>query len=122
MSQIRLMVIVAALAVSSSCFCLAQGLCDAAFANATDRVENAPFSALRRVVSVTRHPDGTSSRREATESEARDGKGRTYYKAEDHYWTTLVGNERVEKSEILVRIFDPVASTDTTWSSAQRQV
>jgi hypothetical protein len=96
----------------------AQAVCSA---DAADRVENAPFSAQRRVMTITRKADGTSSRDEATESEARDGKGRTY-SASERYWTTVVGNERVQKSELLVTIDDPVANTTTKWSSGSKEV
>jgi len=98
---------------------IAQAVCDSALADAVDRVENAPYSAQRRVTTI--HQNGSSSRDEATQSEARDGKGRTYH-AGERYWTTLVGNERVQKSEILVRIIDPVANTNTTWSSGSKEV
>ena len=97
---------------------VAQAVCSA---DAADRVENAPFSALRRVMTSTRNADGTSSRDEATKSEARDGKGRTY-SAGERYWTTVVGNERVQKSELLVSIVDPVAHTSTKWSSGSKEV
>jgi hypothetical protein len=89
--------------------------------DAADRVENAPFSAQRRVITITQKDDGTSSRDEATKSEARDGKGRTY-SAGERYWTTVVGTERVQKSELLVSIVDPVANTSTKWSSGSKEV
>lgn len=101
-------------------FALAQG-CNDTSDNAVDRVENAPFSAQRRVITITRNADGTSTHDEATKSEARDGKGRTY-SAGEREWTTVIGNERVQKSEILVRIVDPVANTVTNWSSGSREV
>jgi hypothetical protein len=96
---------------------LAQSVCS----EAVDRVENAPFSAQRRVITNPRNPDGASVRTEETQSEARDGKGRTY-RAGERRWTSLIGNERVQKSEILVRIFDPVANTSTEWSSSSKEV
>lgn len=101
-------------------FALAQG-CDDTSDNAVDRVESAPFSAQRRVITNTRNADGTSTHDEATQSEARDGKGRTY-SAGEREWTTVIGNERVQKSEILVRIVDPVANTVTKWSSGSKEV
>jgi hypothetical protein len=96
----------------------AQAVCSA---DAVHRVENAPFSAQRRVITITHKADGTSSRDEATKSEARDGKGRTY-SAGERYWTTLIGGERVQKSEILVSIVDPIANTSTKWSSGSKEV
>src|ERR1700733_5094349 len=98
---------------------IAQAVCDSVLADVVDRVENAPYSAQRRVTTI--HQDGSSNRDEATQTEARDGKGRTYHAGERH-WTTLVGNERVQKSEILVRIVDPVSNTNTTWSSGSKEV
>ena len=108
-------------AFGSDQFAHPQAVCDGASADEVDPVENAPFSAQRRVITITRNADGTSSRAEATESEARDGKGRTY-RAGERFWTTLVENKRVQKSEILVRISDPVASISTTWSSGSNVV
>ncbi|HWR17504.1 MAG TPA: hypothetical protein VN577_21935 [Terriglobales bacterium] len=84
-------------------------------------VLNAPYSGLRRVITTELNADGTTKRREAVQSEARDGKGRKFI-AGERFWTTRVGDKDVEKSEVLVRIFDPVANTDTTWSSGDKQV
>jgi len=81
-------------------------------------VTNAPYSAVSHVVTVKRNSDGTSSRSESTQDEARDSRGRTY-KAGERGWTTEIGGKPVEKSEMLVRIFDPVANTDTTWDTTQ---
>lgn len=100
---------------------IAQAVCEGALADAADRVENAPYSAQRRVITIRRNADGSSNHDEATQSEARDGKGRTYH-AGERYWTTQVGNDRVQKSEMLVRIVDPVANTATTWSSGSKEV
>jgi hypothetical protein len=82
-------------------------------------VTNAPYSAVRRVITVKRNPDGTSSRSEATEDVARDSSGRTY-KAGVRSWTTVIAGKRVEMSETLVRIFDPVANTDTEWDTTEK--
>jgi len=92
--------------------------CDAGL---TTSVSDAPYSGLRRVITIKRNTDGTASRSEATESVARDRKGRTY-KAGERRWTTVVGGERIDKSELLVRIWDPVANTDTTWTSGDKKV
>jgi hypothetical protein len=99
-------------------FALAQGCDDYSLDH---RVENAPFSAQRRVITATENANGSSTHDEATQSVARDGKGRTY-RAGERMWTTSIGNERVQKSEILVRIFDPVANTTTEWSSGSKNV
>lgn len=100
---------------------LAQAVCGGTSADAVDRVEKAPFSAKRRITTITRKSDGTSRRNEATASEARDGNGRRY-RAGERRWTTLIGNERVPQSEILVRISDPIDNTDTEWSSGSKEV
>jgi len=51
---------------------IAQAVCDSALADAVDRVENAPYSAQRRVTTI--HQNGSSSRDEATQSEHEMGK------------------------------------------------
>ena len=84
-------------------------------------VTNAPYSAARHVITVQHKPDGTSSRLEATEQEARDSKGRIYRAGERH-WTTLVDGKPTESSETLVRISDPVANTETKWDTTGREV
>lgn len=48
-------------------------------------------------------------------------RGETYF-AGERRWTTIVGNKPIQKSEILVRIFDPVANTSSTWSSSSQVV
>jgi hypothetical protein len=73
-------------------------------------VTNAPYSAVRRVITTERKADSTTSRSEATEQEARDSKGRSY-RAGERRWTTNIDGKSVEKSETLVRISDPVANT-----------
>ena len=82
-------------------------------------VTNAPYSAVRRVITTERKADGTTSRSEATEQEARDSKGRTY-RAGERRWTTNIDGKSVEKSETLVRISDPVANTETTWDTTRK--
>jgi hypothetical protein len=82
-------------------------------------VTNAPYSAVRRVITTKPKADGTTSRSEATEQVARDGKGRTY-KAGERRWTTNIGGKSVEKSETMVSISDPVANTETTWDTTSK--
>jgi hypothetical protein len=90
-------------------------------ANADDSVLNVPYSAERRFTSVERLTDGTINRSKSGGSEARDPQGRTYSSGERH-WTYLEGKKKVLKSEILYRIHDPVANTDTTWDSSSKEV
>jgi hypothetical protein len=90
--------------------------CDA---QSTVPVRNAPYSAVRRVITTERKADGTTSRSEATEQEARDSKGRGY-RAGERRWTTNIDGKSVEKSEMLVRISDPVANTETTWDTTSK--
>jgi len=82
-------------------------------------VTNAPYSAVRRVITTERKADGATSRSEATEQEARDSKGRGY-RAGERRWTTNIDGKSVEKSETLVRISDPVANTETTWDTTRK--
>ena len=82
-------------------------------------VTNAPYSAVRRVIETERKADGTTSRSEATEQEARDSKGRSY-RAGERRWTTNIDGKSVEKNETLVRISDPVANTETTWDTTRK--
>ncbi len=82
-------------------------------------ITNAPYSAVRRVSETERKADGTTSRSEATEQEARDSKGRSY-RAGERRWTTTIDGKSVEKSETLVSIFDPVANTETTWDTTRK--
>jgi hypothetical protein len=84
-------------------------------------VTNAPYSAVRRVITTERKADGTTSRSEATEQEARDSKGRSY-RAGERRWTTNIDGKSVEKSETLFRISDPVANTETTWDTTSKVV
>jgi hypothetical protein len=82
-------------------------------------VTNAPYSAVRRVITTERKVDGTTSRSEETEQEARDSGGRSY-RAGERRWTTSIDGKSVEKSETLVRISDPVADTETTWDTTRK--
>jgi hypothetical protein len=82
-------------------------------------VTTAPYSGVRRVIMTERKADGTTSRSEATEQEARDSKGRSY-RAGERRWTTNIDGKSVEKSETLVRITDPVANTETTWDTTRK--
>jgi len=82
-----------------------------------EAVLNAPYSAERHFISVMRSTDGATHSTETHGSEARDSKGRTY-SADDRLWVYL-GNE---KREMLYRIQDPVASTETKWDSSSKEV
>jgi hypothetical protein len=84
-------------------------------------VTNAPFSAVRRVITTVRKSDGTKSRSEATEQEARDSKGRMY-RAGERFWTTTIDGKSVEKSEMLINIDDPIANTETKWDTSSKVV
>jgi hypothetical protein len=82
---------------------------------------NAPYSAKRHFTSVTKHVDGTISRIESGGSEARDSQGRTY-SAGERQWTYFDGKKNVLKSEMLYRIDDPVANTETRWDTTSKVV
>jgi len=82
-------------------------------------VTNAPYSALRRVITTERKADGTTSRSEATQQEARDSKGRNY-RAGGRRWTTNIDGKPVEMSEMLFKISDPIANTETTWDTTRK--
>ena len=84
-------------------------------------IRNAPYSAKRHFISVTKHADGTISRIESGGGEARDSQGRTY-SAGERQWTYFDGNKNVLKSEILYRIDDPVANTETRWDTTSKVV
>jgi hypothetical protein len=86
-------------------------------ANAEERLQNAPYSARRRFISVDKLVDGKTNRSESSGSEARDSQGRTY-SAGERQWTY----QGVLKSEMLYRIHDPVANTDTRWDSGSKEV
>lgn len=82
---------------------------------------NAPYSAKRHFTSVTKHADGTISRIESGGNEARDSQGRTY-SAGERQWTYFDGKKNVLKSEMLYRIDDPVANTETGWDTTSKVV
>jgi len=86
-----------------------------------DRVLKAPYSARRRFTNVKKSGDGTIDRTETGGSEARDSAGCTY-SAGERLWTYWDGKKRVLKSEMLYRISDPVAKTDTRWDSSSNEV
>jgi hypothetical protein len=88
--------------------------------NSSDGVLKPPYSAQRRFTSIENLPDGTTRRSEAGGSEARDSQGRTYSAGERH-WTYLDNGRSVEKSEMLYRIHDPVANTETRWDSTSKE-
>ena len=93
-------------------------------ANSSDNpspILDAPYSAERRFTSIKRRPDGSVERLESGGSEARDSKGRTYTAGERH-WTYLDGGRPVLKSEMLFRVHDPVARTDTSWDTTSKEV
>jgi hypothetical protein len=85
--------------------------------NAEGRLQNAPYSAQLRFISVDKLADGKTNRSESNGSEARDSQGRTY-SAGERQWTY----QGVLKSEMLYRIHDPVANTDTRWDSGSKKV
>ena len=89
--------------------------------NSGDTVMNAPYSAERRFTSIDKSKDGAINSSQSCGSEARDSKGRTYSAGERH-WTYYEDGKLVLKSEILYRLHDPVASTDTQWDTTSREV
>jgi hypothetical protein len=120
MLQIRSMVLFAALGGLPSVVMLAQTgaiLPGIPSVNAEERFQNAPYSAQRRFTSVDTLVDGKINRSESGGREARDSQGRTYSTGERH-WTY----QGVLKSEMLYRIHDPVANTDTSWDSSSKEV
>jgi len=84
-----------------------------------DRVLNTPYSAKRHFIAVSKRADGTVSREESGGSEARDSQGRTYSAGERH-WTYFDGKANVLGSEMLYRIDDPVANTETRWDTTSK--
>jgi hypothetical protein len=123
MLQIRSMVLFAALGGLPSVVMLAQTgaiLPGIPSVNAEERFQNAPYSAQRRFTSVDKLVDGKINRSESGGSEARDSQGRTY-SAGERNWTYQEGGKSVLKSEMLYRIHDPAANTDTTWDSSSKE-
>jgi hypothetical protein len=89
--------------------------------NADGRILKAPFSAQRRFTSVEKLADGTTRRSESGGSKARDSLGRTY-SADERHWTYLDKGKSVLGSEMLYRIDDPMANTETRWDSTTKEV
>jgi hypothetical protein len=120
MIGIRAMVLVAALGALPSVVMTAQTVAvlpGIPSVNVEERIQNAPYSAQRRFTSVDALVDGKINRSESGGSEARDSQGRTYSAGERH-WTY----QGALKSEMLYRIHDPVANTDTSWDSSSKEV
>jgi hypothetical protein len=82
---------------------------------------NTPYSAKRHFTSVTKHTDGTISHIESGGSEARDSQGRTF-SAGERQWSYFDGKKNVPKSEMLYRVDDPVANTETRWDTTTKVV
>jgi hypothetical protein len=89
--------------------------------NSGETVPNAPYSAERRFTSIDKSADGTINRSQSGGSEARDSQGLTYSAGERH-WTYKEDGKSVLKSEILYRLHDPVANTDTQWDTTSKEV
>jgi hypothetical protein len=121
MQRIRFRILVAVLALSPSLASLAQdgtGSAKSSSIHADDTVRGAPYSAEHRFTSVSDGADGkTASTESAGGSEARDSQGRTYSAGERHW---IFQGEL--KSEMLYRIDDPVANTQTRWDSTTKDV
>lgn len=88
--------------------------------NSGETVPNAPYSAERRFTLIDKSTDGTINRSQSGGSEARDSQGRTYSAGERH-WTDKEAGKSVLKSEVLYRLHDPVANTDTQWTLPQER-
>jgi hypothetical protein len=124
MLKIHLSVLVAVLGVLSSITILAQVGANPArtvSASSGEPVLGAPYSAKSRFTSVAKLADGTISRSESGGSEARDSQGRTY-NAGERQWKYFDGKRDVLKSEMLYRIDDPVAKTETRWDTTSKVV
>ncbi len=87
----------------------------------TDRVLNVPYSAKRHFIETRKLADGTFDHEESGGSEARDSQGRTFSAGERH-WTYFDGKANVLGSEMLYRIDDPVANTETKWETTSKVV
>lgn len=94
---------------------------DAVAVGPNDRVLNTPYSAKRHFTAVRKLADGTVNREDSGGSEARDSEGRTYSSGE-RYWTYFDGKANVLGSEMLYRIDDPVAQTETRWDTTSNIV
>lgn len=124
MLKIRLAVLAAVIGVLPSIGILAQvGSTPAGngSVNSDEPILNAPYSAKRHFTSVTKHADGTISRIESGGSEARDSQGRTF-RAGERQWTYFDGKKNVLKNEMLYRVDDPVANTETRWDTTTKVV
>ena len=93
----------------------------ASSADTDGRIMHHPYSADRRFTSVAKGTDGTISHSDSGGSEARDSQGRTYSAGERH-WTYKRDGKSVLGSEMLYRIHNPVADTDTRWDSTSKEV
>jgi len=85
-----------------------------------DVVLNIPYSANRRFTSLEKSANGSTQRTETGGSEARDSQGRTY-SAGERTWIYQDNGKPVLKREMLYRINDPVARTQTNWDSTSRE-
>lgn len=82
-------------------------------------VLHAPYAAKEIFISVRKRRDGTVSRTETVGSQARDSQGRTY-SAGERLWDYHVGKNKMLGSEMLYRIDDPVADTETRWDTSTK--
>jgi len=82
---------------------------------------NAPYSTKRHFTSVTKHADGTISRIESGGARRAILRGRTYSTGE-RQWTCFDRGKNVLKSEVLCRVDDPVANTETRWDTTSKVV
>ncbi|MGC8550593.1 MAG: hypothetical protein ACP5M4_12925 [Acidobacteriaceae bacterium] len=82
-------------------------------------VLNAPYSAKRIFIGVKKHRDGTVSRTRTIGSQVRDSQGRTY-SAGERLWDYYVGKKKMVGHEMLYRIDDPVADTETRWDTSTK--
>lgn len=99
----------------------ATGIMRYALGSSDERILNAPYSAKRHFTSDMKRADGTNEHSDSGGSEARDSQGRTYSAGERH-WTYFDGKENVLKSEMLYRIDDPIANTQTRWDTTTKVV
>lgn len=123
MLKIPLTVLSALLGVLPSITLLAQVGANnpgAAWATVSDeRILDIPYSAKRRFTDVEKLADGTIRRSESGGSIARDSQGRTY-SADERHWTYFDGKKNVLGSEMLYRIEDPVARSETKWDTTSK--
>lgn len=120
----RLPIFIAAIGLLPSIALFGQSAAKAAggaFVSPDGTILNAPYSAKRHFTSVTKRADGRVDHSKSVGSEARDSRGRTY-SAGERQWTYFDGKENVLKSEMLYRIDDPVANTETKWDTTTRVV